>query len=53
VITHRERIAANERLFDFPLAEADMAALDALDRTSRFAHRPRDPLVALVLQAFE
>jgi diketogulonate reductase-like aldo/keto reductase len=32
--THRERIAANARLFDFTLAEADMAALDALDRTS-------------------
>jgi len=26
--------AANARLFDFTLAEADMAALDALDRTS-------------------
>jgi diketogulonate reductase-like aldo/keto reductase len=32
--THRERIAANARLFDFTLAEADIAALDALDRTS-------------------
>jgi diketogulonate reductase-like aldo/keto reductase len=31
---HRERIAANARLFDSTLAEADMAALDALDRTS-------------------
>lgn len=32
--THRDRIAANARLFDFTLAEADMTALDALDRTS-------------------
>jgi diketogulonate reductase-like aldo/keto reductase len=32
--THRDRIAANARLFDFTLADADMAALDALDRTS-------------------
>ena len=32
--THRERIAANARLFGFTLAEADVAALDALDRIS-------------------
>ena len=32
--THRDRIAANARLFDFTLADADMAALGALDRTS-------------------
>jgi diketogulonate reductase-like aldo/keto reductase len=31
--THRERIAENGQLFDFVLAEEDMAALDALDRT--------------------
>jgi diketogulonate reductase-like aldo/keto reductase len=31
--THRERIAENAQIFDFSLAEADMAALDALDRT--------------------
>jgi diketogulonate reductase-like aldo/keto reductase len=51
--THRDRIAANARLFDFTLADADMAALDALDRTRRCQHRPRDPLVALVLQPVE
>jgi 2,5-diketo-D-gluconate reductase A len=31
--THRERIEENARIFDFELSEADMAALDALDRT--------------------
>jgi len=31
--THRERIEENGALFDFELAEEDMAALDALDRT--------------------
>jgi len=31
--THRERIEENAQLFDFVLSEADMAALDALDRT--------------------
>jgi diketogulonate reductase-like aldo/keto reductase len=31
--THRERIAENGAVFDFALAEADMAALDALDTT--------------------
>jgi diketogulonate reductase-like aldo/keto reductase len=31
---HRERIEENARIFDFELSEADMAALDALDRTS-------------------
>jgi hypothetical protein len=41
------------RLFDFTRADADMAALDALDRTRRCQHRPRDPLVALVLQPVE
>jgi 2,5-diketo-D-gluconate reductase A len=30
---HRERIAENAQLFDFTLSDADMAALDALDRT--------------------
>ena len=41
--THRDRIAANARLFDFTLAEADMAALDALDHThgsDRASERP-------------
>jgi 2,5-diketo-D-gluconate reductase A len=31
--TRRERIAENAAIFDFTLPEADMAALDALDRT--------------------
>jgi diketogulonate reductase-like aldo/keto reductase len=31
--THRERIAENGAIYDFALSDADMAALDALDRT--------------------
>ena len=31
--THRERIEANARIFDFELSVEDMAELDALDRT--------------------
>jgi diketogulonate reductase-like aldo/keto reductase len=31
--THRERIAENAALFDFSLSDADLAELDALDRT--------------------
>jgi diketogulonate reductase-like aldo/keto reductase len=31
--THRERIEANARIFDFELSDQDMAELDALDRT--------------------
>ena len=31
--THRERIVENARIFDFTLSPADMAALDALDKT--------------------
>ena len=31
--THRERIVENAEVFDFTLADEDMAALDALDRT--------------------
>jgi 2,5-diketo-D-gluconate reductase A len=31
--THRERIEANARIFDFELSAGDMAELDALDRT--------------------
>ena len=31
--THRERIEANAQVFDFALADEEMAALDALDRT--------------------
>jgi diketogulonate reductase-like aldo/keto reductase len=32
--THCERIEENARIFDFTLSEQDMAALDALDRTT-------------------
>jgi diketogulonate reductase-like aldo/keto reductase len=32
--THRERIDENARIFDFTLSNADVAQLDALDRTS-------------------
>jgi 2,5-diketo-D-gluconate reductase A len=32
--THRERIQENAQLFDFALSDDEMAALDALDRTS-------------------
>jgi diketogulonate reductase-like aldo/keto reductase len=31
--THRDRIAENAQIFDFTLADDDMAALDGLDRT--------------------
>jgi len=31
--THRERIAENAQIFDFTLSGAEMAELDALDRT--------------------
>jgi diketogulonate reductase-like aldo/keto reductase len=31
--THRDRIAENAQVFDFTLSDADMAELDALDRT--------------------
>jgi diketogulonate reductase-like aldo/keto reductase len=36
--THRDRIEENARIFDFSLADRDMQALDALDRTG-FAGR--------------
>jgi 2,5-diketo-D-gluconate reductase A len=32
--THRERIEQNAQIFDFSLSDEDLAALDALDRTS-------------------
>jgi 2,5-diketo-D-gluconate reductase A len=32
---HRERIEENAQVFDFELSDEDLAALDALDRTSR------------------
>jgi 2,5-diketo-D-gluconate reductase A len=31
--THRERMAENAQIFDFTLSDAEMAELDALDRT--------------------
>jgi diketogulonate reductase-like aldo/keto reductase len=31
--THRDRIDANARIFDFTLSDADVGALDGLDRT--------------------
>ena len=31
--THRERIEENAQVFDFELADSDIATLDALDRT--------------------
>jgi diketogulonate reductase-like aldo/keto reductase len=31
--THRERIAENAQIFDFELSDAELSALDALDRT--------------------
>jgi diketogulonate reductase-like aldo/keto reductase len=41
--THRDRIQENARIFDFTLADKDMAALDALDQTrgtARALERP-------------
>ncbi|HXO25118.1 MAG TPA: aldo/keto reductase [Streptosporangiaceae bacterium] len=41
--THQERIRENAQLFDFTLSAADMAELDALDRTKRTGQaRERD-----------
>lgn len=37
---HRERIEANANIFDFEIAAADMARLDALDRGRRFGPDP-------------
>jgi diketogulonate reductase-like aldo/keto reductase len=37
---HRERIEENSKLFDFELTEAEMAALDALDRGERIGPDP-------------
>jgi diketogulonate reductase-like aldo/keto reductase len=36
--THRERIEANARIFDFELSDRDMSELDALDRTRGTDH---------------
>ena len=38
----RERIEENAQVFDFELAEAEMQALDALDRRKRFGPDPDD-----------
>jgi diketogulonate reductase-like aldo/keto reductase len=35
--THRERIEQNARVFDFELSDAQLAKLDALDRTGETA----------------
>jgi len=39
--SHQERIRSNARLFDFDLTDADMQALDALDRTNNSARARR------------
>ena len=36
--THRDRIEQNAQIFDFSLSDADLAALDALDRTNGTGH---------------
>ena len=41
--THRDRIAENARLFDFPLTAEDIARLDALDRTAGTDQAVEDP----------
>jgi diketogulonate reductase-like aldo/keto reductase len=41
--THRERIEENAQLFDFELADEDMAALDALDETNGAASSNESP----------
>jgi 2,5-diketo-D-gluconate reductase A len=41
--THRERIEENAQLFDFSLAEEDLDALDALDRTGETAQANEQP----------
>lgn len=37
---HRDRIAENASVFDFALTDADMAAIDAVDRGERFGPEP-------------
>lgn len=37
---HRDRIAENTSVFDFALTDADMAAIDAVDRGERFGPEP-------------
>ncbi|MHB1137128.1 MAG: aldo/keto reductase [Coriobacteriia bacterium] len=37
---HRERIAENASVYDFALTDADMAAVDAVDRGERFGPEP-------------
>ncbi len=43
--THRDRIAENAQIFDFRLSNADMAELDALDRTGGTAACSRTQVV--------
>jgi len=38
--THRERIISNKAIFDFELSEADMAAINALNRNQRVGSDP-------------
>jgi len=37
---HRERVAENASVYDFVLTDADMAAIDAVDRGQRFGPEP-------------
>ena len=39
--THKERISANGRVFDFALSDADMQTLDELDRTTHSSRARR------------
>ena len=41
--THRERIGENAQIFDFALADEDMAELDALDQTNGTDHALERP----------
>jgi 2,5-diketo-D-gluconate reductase A len=41
--THRDRIAENAAIFDFALSDADLAALDGLDRTGGTDEALEDP----------
>jgi diketogulonate reductase-like aldo/keto reductase len=41
--THRERMEENAQIFDFSLSNADMADLDALDRTNETGEAQERP----------